>query len=137
MPYRDEAASLKARIEMLSAELEETSARLERARAALASVVGEMSALPADAELPWRSLHGGEPVSVRFANKSARKVELRWVNYDGRERAYETLIPGGERTHQSYAGHLWRMVDVESGACVLQRYARASEDSITFDPVSE
>jgi len=130
MPYRDELEAVRARVETLSAELDDASARLERARAALASAVADMAGLPAKADIPWRSLHGGEPQVVRFVNATERKLELVWVSYDGQERTTATLIPGGEREEPTFVAHLWRMIDRERGEVVAQRYVRADAPRI-------
>lgn len=130
MPYRDELDAARIRCETLAAELDEASARLERARAALASAVAEMAGLPAKADIPWRSLHGGEPKTVRFVNATERKLELVWVSYDGQERTTATLIPGGERDESTFIAHLWRLIDRERGEVVAQRYVRADTPRI-------
>ncbi len=132
VPYRDELAALRARVETLTAERDDASAKLERARAALASVIAEMAGLPPEAEIPWRSLHGGEPTTVRFVNATERKVELVWVSYDGQLRAELSLIAGGERERATYVGHLFRAIDASSGAIVLQRYVRAEDERIVI-----
>lgn len=133
VPYRDDAAALRARVEALTTERDRASAQLERARAALASVIAEMSGLPAEAAIPWRSLHGGEPTTVRFVNATERKLELVWVSYDGQLRPESSLIAGGERERATYVGHLFRAIDPTSGEVVLQRYVRADEDRIVIE----
>ncbi len=131
MPYRDDADALRARVESLERELERTSSALERARAALASVVADLAGLPPEADIPWRSLHGGEPIVVRFVNASDRKLELVWISYDGQPRTVVTLVPGGEREERTYVAHLFRVIDPETRAIVLQRYVRADQARIT------
>ncbi len=133
MPYRDEVAALRARAETLQAERDDARAGLERARAALASVVADMAGLPAEAEIPWRSLHGGEPITVRFVNGTEHKLELIWVSYDGQLRSDGSLIPGGERERATYVGHLFRAVDPKSGRAAGQRYVRAEDERIVFE----
>jgi hypothetical protein len=135
VPYRDELESLKAHIEALTAERDDALARLERTRAALASVVGDLAGLPAEADIPWRSVHGGEPLTVRFVNASDRKLELRWVSYDGRDRPETTLVPGGEREQHTYVAHLWRLLD-PNGKVVLQHYVRAGDTRIVSPETS-
>lgn len=125
MPYRDELESLRARCETLSTERDDALARLERARAALASAVADMSDLPPSADIPWRSLHGGEPLVVRFVNATDRKLDLVWVSYDGQERVESSLVPGGEIERQTYVAHLWRFIDRERAAIAMQAYVRA------------
>lgn len=133
MPYRDEIEALKARVDALTAELEDTSGRLERARAALASVVADMAGLPAAADIPWRSLHGGEPIVARFVNGTPQKLELVWIGYEGKARTEVSLVPGGEREQRTYVGHLFRAIDPASGDVVFQRYVRADEPRIVIE----
>lgn len=132
MPYRDELEALRARIEGLTAERDAAIAQLERVHAALASVVADMAGLPVEAEIPWRSLHGGEPITVRFANATEQKLELVWVSYDGQQRVEHSLLPGGELEKQTYVGHLFRAVDPVSRESVLQRYVRADDERIVI-----
>ncbi|MEC7519160.1 MAG: hypothetical protein VYE22_04805 [Myxococcota bacterium] len=130
MPYRDDAEAQARHVEALTQERDEALARLERARAALASVVAEMSALPPEADIPWRSLHGGEPLRVTFVNETDETLSLRWVSYDGREREEVTLVAGGEREVDSFVAHLWRLVD-RAGAIRWQGYLRADRPRIS------
>ena len=130
MPYRDDAEAQARHVEALTQERDEALARLERARAALASVVAEMSALPPEADIPWRSLHGGEPLRVTFVNETDETLSLRLVSYDGREREEVTLVAGGEREVDSFVAHLWRLVD-RAGAILWQGYLRADRPRIS------
>ncbi|HEY8431855.1 MAG TPA: hypothetical protein VIL20_25935 [Sandaracinaceae bacterium] len=130
MPYRDELEALRARAASLERELERARSQLERARAALASAVADLAGLPPEADIPWRSLHGGEPVMVRFVNRTARKLELVWIGYDGRPHSIVTIVPGGEREERTYVAHLFRLLDAATGEIVLQRYVRAGETRI-------
>lgn len=130
MPYRDDAEAQARHVEALTQERDEALARLERARAALASVVAEMSALPPEADIPWRSLHGGEPLRVTFVNETDETLSLRWVSYDGREREEVTLVAGGEREVDSFVAHLWRLVD-RAGAIRWQGYLRTDRPRIS------
>jgi hypothetical protein len=57
-----------------------------------------------------------EPAEIAVANNCGRDVELRWVDYDGRERVYATLAAGGRWTQASYHGHLWRVRDADGAA---------------------
>jgi hypothetical protein len=128
MPYRDDAKAMRDRVELLESERDQALSTLERTRASLASLVADMAGLPADADIPWRSVHGGEPIRVRFVNRLERKVELRWVSYDGRERLETTLIGGGEWEVTTHVAHLWRFVDIESQKVLMQRYVRAEDE---------
>lgn len=123
-PYRDDNEALSRRCEALEQERDEALAQLARARAALASAIAEMSGLPPQADLPWRSLHGGEPIEARFVNETDAQLSLRWVSYDGRERERTTLVPGGAVKIETHTAHLWRMLD-RDGTVVTQGYVRA------------
>lgn len=137
MPYRDDVEALHRHVEAVTAERDEARAQLERARAALASVVADMAGLPAEADIPWRSLHGGEPRDVVFVNATRRKVALAWVSYDGRTREEVTLVPDGERAVSTFVAHLWRVSDAETGEVVLQRYVRVGDARILVHRVDE
>lgn len=126
MPYRDEQQAQQQRIEALTAERDAAEAALERARAGLASVVADMAGLPAEADIPWRSLHGGEPMDVTFVNETPAKVSLVRLSYDGRAREEVTVVPGGAQTVSTFVAHLWRASD-PSGAVVAQAYVRANQ----------
>lgn len=133
MPYRDDAKALHDRVELLEAELEQAMSALERTRAAVTSLVAELSGRAPDDDVPWRSIPGGDAIRVRFANHGPTKVELVWVSYDGRLRKETTLIAGGERELETQVAHLWRMVDPD-GRVVLQRYTRAGTAVIVLEP---
>ena len=130
MPYRDEVEALSARVQTLERESADLRARLESARAALASIAAELAGLPFEADIPWRSLHGGEPLELSFVNGTGHKVALVWVSYDGRERSEATLVPEGRLTLPTHSGHLWRAR--EGDAIIWQGYARAGELELTI-----
>ena len=129
MPYRDDIEAHERHLEALTQERDEARAGLERARAALASAVAEMNDLPPEADIPWRSLHGGEPVRVTFLNDTDETLSLRWISYDGREREEVTIVPGGQREVESFVAHLWRLVD-RAGTVRWQGYLRAAVPEI-------
>lgn len=133
MPYRDEVEALSARVQTLERENDDLRARLERTSAALASVAGELAGLPFDADISWRSLHGGEPFELTLVNGTEQKLALSWVSYDGRERPEATLVPGGRLTLPTHSGHLWRAR--EGAVIVWQGYARAGEPELTIAPL--
>ena len=125
MPYRDEVEALSARVEILERENDELATRLERARASLASVAADLAGLPASADVPWRSLYGGEPVRLTFVNTTKRKLSLVWVSYDGAERVESTMIPEGRVTLETSTGYLFRMRAGDE--IVWQGYARVGQ----------
>ena len=129
-PYRDDNEALVRRCEAMEQERDEALGQLARARAALASAIAEMSGLPPQADLPWRSLHGGEPIAARFHNETDARLSLRWVSYDGREHERTTLVPGGVVELETHTAHLWRFVD-DDGRIVTQAYVRADAPALS------
>ncbi|MCB9597086.1 MAG: hypothetical protein H6719_30460 [Sandaracinaceae bacterium] len=125
MPYRDDIAALLVRVELLERKGERLEESLERARAGLASAVAEMAGLPPQADIPWRSLHGGEPIEAVFVNDGERTVTLVFVGYDGRAHDEVTIVAGGEHRVSTHTGHLWRLRDDEE--VVWQGYVRAGQ----------
>ncbi|MGE0792233.1 MAG: hypothetical protein AB7S26_41555 [Sandaracinaceae bacterium] len=133
MAYRDDAEARAEAMSALRAERDEALSRLERARAALLSAVSEMSGrTPGDEMIPWRSLHGGEPVRATFVNRTSLKLALVWVSFDGREREELTMIPGGKVVLDTHAGYLYRFREVYLGRIIAQRYVRYGVD-VTAD----
>lgn len=129
MPYRDEVGALSARVETLENENDDLRTRLARARAGLVSIAADLAGFPPEADVPWRSLYGGEPIEVTFVNGTDHKLVLVWVSYDGRERAETTVVPEGRVTLETHSGHLWRMRDGDH--IVWQGYARAGVSPLT------
>ena len=129
MPYRDDEQARERHLEALTRERDELAAAFERARAALASAVAELAGLPAEAEVPWRSLHGGEPITVELVNRTGAPVTLLWLGHDGRPHPETTLVDGGRWRVETHTGVLWRMVG-PSGRVIWQRYARAGHPTL-------
>ena len=111
MPYRDELEALRARVETLEREHDALEASLARARAALACVSAELAGAAPQADVPWRSLPGGEPVLVTFVSARPRKVTIFSLSPDGRPRREATVVPGGRRAIETHTGCLLRVED--------------------------
>ncbi|XP_045196823.2 von Hippel-Lindau disease tumor suppressor-like [Mercenaria mercenaria] len=52
---------------------------------------------------------------LRFLNKTKRKVDVVWVNYEGARVRYKTLNPDQFLDINTFAGHPWIFFDSETG----------------------
>jgi len=126
--YRDELEALRARLAAVEAERDAARAEAERLKGVILSRPASITRghtpdlLPA-LDARWRSIPGGEPTSITVVNESARKLEVLWLSYDGRERSAGTLVPGGQIRTQTYVGHCWRLVDSDTGEVVSHSHA--------------
>lgn len=55
------------------------------------------------------------PARINFVNMSTKKVALYWLDYDGNAKYYFLLRPGDSQEQDSFIGHPWCIVDVDSG----------------------
>lgn len=55
-----------------------------------------------------RSIASNTSVQVRFLNRTGGRVDVYWVDFEGRETSYGVIEPGAEWTQQTFATHLWR-----------------------------
>jgi dipeptidyl-peptidase 4 len=62
---------------------------------------------------PFPSRYTGEQSQIRFVNKTNRKIELFWMDTQGKRRSYGIIGPGASREQHSYAGHVWLIADQE------------------------
>lgn len=120
MSYRDELEALRAKVASLEAERDAARAEAARLRRVLLSRPAAIARGHTPDVMPgpnagWRSIPGGEPTAITLVNESARKLEVLWLSYDGRERSAGTVVPGGRVRAQTYVGHCWRLVDATTG----------------------
>ncbi len=70
---------------------------------------------PASGQLTWegarRSEQGGPPTSLIIGNHLKRRVELMWIDPDGKRQSYGNVQPGESRTLNTFAGHAWLVVE--------------------------
>lgn len=67
------------------------------------------------AEMPRnaKTVGGGPNVNLRIENKTAGRISIFWIGFDGKRRFYGSADPGRRHIQQTYAGHLWVIVDEE------------------------
>jgi len=66
-------------------------------------------------------------VVVRFANRDTRPLILHWMNHAGEPVYYGIIEPGKSMRRSTWAGHVWRLSDKETGD-VRRVYAAPTED---------
>lgn len=64
-----------------------------------------------------RSKLNDHKVTINFINKSYPKVNLFWIDFEGKEVLYNVIDKGREAIQESYASHPWVIRD-ESGNCL-------------------
>jgi membrane associated rhomboid family serine protease len=69
------------------------------------------------------------PALVTFMNASTRKTALYWLDYEGRPQFYFSLRPGDSRDQQTFIGHPWCIVNLDSRQA-LQTFLVAEENQI-------
>jgi hypothetical protein len=80
----------------------------------------KVDTLPA---LKWKPLAVGEkaplskpdgnPFDVVFINRSARKVELFWMDRTGGHKPYALIVPGAQYAQQTRPGAVWMIAEAE------------------------
>ncbi|MFT3776572.1 MAG: hypothetical protein QM820_65365 [Minicystis sp.] len=74
------------------------------------------------------------PVDIKFVNRRPASVNVLWVDFQGVEKSYGVLQPGGEMPMHTYVRHLWVFRDANGGE-VWRWYAPSNRVSgvITID----
>lgn len=62
-----------------------------------------------------RSLESKEPAIIDVRNRTQRKVEVLWINYDSRLVRYRTLDPGALYRIHTFKTHPWVFREYETG----------------------
>ena len=57
------------------------------------------------------SRNGGGETSVRFVNRTEERLQLFWLDTEGRRRAYGMIGAGAQRDQHTYADHVWLVVN--------------------------
>lgn len=64
-----------------------------------------------------RSDNSAQKATLEFQNRSGRRVDIYWLDYQGQRKHYKTLNPGQTYMQSTFATHPWIAVD-PSGRCV-------------------
>ena len=63
----------------------------------------------------WRSPLTPQRTMVYISNASSRTVRLEWMDFDGNPKSYGDLRPTDHTEQNTYAGHVFRIVDDKTG----------------------
>lgn len=58
-----------------------------------------------------KSLESIQPAFIRFSNRTGRKVDLWWRNFNGLREHYATIKPGGHYDINTFLTHPWEFSD--------------------------
>lgn len=78
--------------------------------------------------IPSASRRTGNEINLIFVNKTDNKVQLFWLNTDGKRINYGTIPAGGRRQQNTFAGHIWLVVDENDK--VIAAYEAPDEDCV-------
>lgn len=72
------------------------------------------------------------PASITFVNSSTKSTALYWLDYQGVAEYYFWLRPRGSHVQQTFIGHPWCIVDIDSGEALQAIIVTESEQTITI-----
>lgn len=58
-----------------------------------------------------RSRNSGQPITIRFVNKSGSHRSVMWIDYNGQPKHYRDLAAGESYSQQTFVGHPWMFTD--------------------------
>ena len=77
-----------------------------------------------------RSSHARFPTTIQFINKTSLQAEILWLDYEGIEKSYAILRPGGETAFQTFLTHPWIVRDVRSRQIIEQAFGEIHAQTI-------
>ncbi|GIW93579.1 MAG: hypothetical protein KatS3mg110_1620 [Pirellulaceae bacterium] len=107
--------------------------RWDRTSQTLEQVDRPANAEPTTNRVPDRTEFTGEEIELLIANRTARTIELFWVDMQGQERSYGRIEPGEEKRQHTYEGHVWRARDI-SGRLVSAFVAARERSQVEIRP---
>jgi len=85
-----------------------------------------------------KSENAEKPVKVGFKNKFSSRLDLAWVNYDGKLTFYKTLQPGESFEQKTYETHPWVALNAAGKILDLIRPTKEDEDTqFIFAPTGQ
>ena len=84
-----------------------------------------------------RSVSGGEPTEIAFANHSKATIDVYWLNYQGQRAFYARLSPGQSLVQKSRAPNPWVIAANPSGECLAIILAAATPGTAVVRSTSE
>ncbi|CAH3167270.1 unnamed protein product [Porites lobata] len=74
--------------------------------------------------LPYKSIHSFVKSPVRFINRTGRAVRVIWINYEGQEVCYSTLLTNGQLGMNTFVTHPWIAVDAKTNERMLLNFRK-------------
>ena len=86
-----------------------------------------------DAAFRVRSYTSTTPTGIRFVNSSMLAVDVIWLDFEGREKHYQTLEPGGSVGFNTYVTHPWIVRDRQSRRLLDWAWGDGTNQVVTID----
>lgn len=78
-------------------------------------MTGQLDRQGSEDQLPLKSKKSIHYSFLRFTNKTKRRVDIVWLNYEGVRVKYQTLLPDQFVDINTFAGHPWVFFDADTG----------------------
>lgn len=78
-------------------------------------MTGQLDRQGSEGQLPLKSKKSIHYSFLRFTNKTKRRVDIVWLNYEGVRVKYQTLLPDQFVDINTFAGHPWVFFDADTG----------------------
>ena len=83
----------------------------------------------------WRSPRTPDETRIYVSNASTRSISLEWINFEGKPQVYGAeLRPTDHTQQQTYAGHVWRLVDDKTKVVLHYFVATKSPGKLIYKP---
>ncbi|MBL68891.1 MAG: hypothetical protein CMO74_10660 [Verrucomicrobiales bacterium] len=63
----------------------------------------------------WRSPRTPHETEIFIANATGLTLHMEWIDFAGKAKVYGTLRPTGHFRQRTFAGHIWRISDAQTG----------------------
>lgn len=78
-----------------------------------------LRAVSAHEEGTIRSIEGREATTIRFKNARSTPIKLYWLDYEGKRKPYETIMPGCSAVQNTYVTHPFLLTDQNERGLVI------------------
>ena len=83
----------------------------------------------------WRSPRTPDRTRIYISNASTRSIRLEWIDFTGNPRSFGAeMRPTDHTQQQTYAGHVWRLVDDKTNTVLHYFVATKSPGKLIYKP---